>query len=322
MPGRFRLIARHDREALLLYLPLALSLAFVDHRIRRFARHPVTDFIPSVLQGTSGAPAKYRVLMPYTIDYLERHTRIDPYLVFLAVEFVAIVAAILALHVYLRHWYPAPTAVAGVFGAAALIPVMFVNQYALPDTFPDLCLFTLGCLFVAQQRDLALAAVLAIGMLNRETTGFLLVLWGLQRLAAGVTKETIARGAGLALIAFGVYAGVRWMRGYEPYRLLMLRENLEMLKVLPEGFDPYTRIAGYFWLVLFAPAAVLVVRAIKRSGSPVFFRSAFLTASLLLVVAWLFAAIIEVRVLMPIVPLLLPAVVYELSPVTREGTRA
>lgn len=81
------------------------------------------------------------------------------------------------------------------------------------------------------------------------------------------------------------------------------------MKVLPAGFDPYTRIAGWFWLVLLAVPGWFAVEAALRPGSPSFFRSAVATAGLLVLVAWLFAAIIETRVFVPALPLLLPGAV-------------
>ena len=312
IPVRLKLSGA-DRDAVLLYLPAALSLAFLDHRVRRFSTHVVTDFIPSVMAGSSGAPAKYRVLMPLLHDRLQRWTGGDPYIVFLSVELAAIYGALLAMHFYLRNWYGARPATAGVLAAAAMMPLTFVNQYAMPDTFPDLVLFTLGCFAVATRRDLALGAVLLAGMLNRETTGFLLLLWAADRIGSGGLRQHVVRGLALAGVVLCVYVSVRWLRGYESYRLFMLMENISMLKTLPAGFDPYTRVAGYFWLALFGPAAVFAVRGARRPDSPPFFKAALLTGGVLLIVVWLFAAIIEVRVLVPLFPLILPAALHHFA---------
>ena len=145
-------------------------------------------------------------------------------------------------------------------------------------------------------------------MFNRETTGFLLVLWALDRFASGVTREAVIRAAGLAAVVAAVYLGMRWARGFESYRLVMLPENLQILKILPAGFDPYTRVAGYFWLALFGPLTFFAIKAAGRPGAPPIFRASLMVGAMFFAVAWLFAAIIELRVLVPLVPLLLPAV--------------
>ena len=293
-----------------LYAALAIVLAFLDHRVRRFPQHVVTEYVPSVLAGTSGAPAKYRVLMPFTLDPLTRWTGADPYTLFLVVELVAIFLALAALHVLLRNWFSSRTSTAGVLGAAAFIPLTFTNSWAHPDTFPDLALFTLGCHFIAQRRAVAFASVLGIGMLNRETIGFLVLVWALEHWwrsrSTGATKTLVF----LVAVCAGVYVTLRWARGLESYRLVMIAENLQMLRLLPAGFDPYTRVAGYFWLVLFGPSTYFALRGLKRQGAPTFFRSSLVTASAFFIVAWLFAAIIEVRVFVPLVPLVLPPALY------------
>lgn len=308
-----------DRRALLLYLCVALSLAFVDHRIRRdaFRDHVVTEYIPSVIEGTSGAPAKYRVLMPYALDAAARATGQDPYLVFLWSELLFIAASLVMVHVYLRLWFTAGASIAGTLALAALLPLTFPNTWAHPDSFPDLFLFTAGCYAVAARRDGLLAGILIVGMFNRETMGFLLVLRLLDRPPGWRRPAAALPLVILGVTVVAVYVGLRWARGFEHYEMWMVPRNVEYMKVLPAGFDPYTRVAGFFWVVLLVPAAWFAWTAMRQPGAPSFFRSAAMVGALFVVVAWLFAAIIETRVFMPALPLLLPAAVGAFAPVGR-----
>jgi hypothetical protein len=298
-----------DRRALVLYICVAVSVAFVDHRVRRerFREHVVTEYIPSVIAGTSGAPAKYRVLMPYVLDGVARRTRADRYVLFLLSEFVFVAASLMVTHAYLRQWHSASAAAGGTFALAALMPLTFTNTWAHPDTFPDLFLFTAGCLAVVTRRDVLLAAILFVGMFNRETMGFLALLWARHRFPEWRQPQTSARAVVIFGVGAAVYIGLRWARGFEHYEMWMLSQNLESMKVLPAGFDPYTRIAGFFWLILVGVPGSLAFTAARQPGSPPFFRHAFEIAALFVVVAWLFAAIIETRVFLPVLPLLLPA---------------
>lgn len=300
-----------DRRAFILYVCVALALAFVDHRVRRekYRDHVVAEYNPSVIAGTSGAPAKYRVLMPYALDYVTKASGQDAYLVFLASEFMFILASLFATHIYLRHWYDPPAAASGTVALAALIPLTFTNTWAHPDTFPDLFLFTAGCYAVALRRDFLLAAVLLIGMFNRETMGFVALLWALHRRGEWRRRHTVLRGVLLFGVCGAVYVGLRWARGFEPYDMWMVGRNLDSMQVLPVGFDPYTRIAGFFWIALLGVPAWFAFVAARRPGAPAFFRSAAAIAALFVLVAWLFAAVIETRVFVPVLPLLLPAAV-------------
>ena len=304
-----------DRRAVLVYLCVTVSLAFVDHRVRReaYRDHVVTVYVPSVIAGNSGAPAKYRVLMPFVLDALTRRSGADPYLLFLGSELIFIFASLLMAHAYLRWWYPPAASTGGTLALAAFLPLTFTNSWAHPDTFPDLFLFTAGCLAVAARKDVLLAVILAIGVLNRETMGFVALLWLLVHRQEWRQRATQFRAAGLLAICAIAYAGPRWIRGFEHYEMWMLPRNLGYLDVLPPGFDPFTRVAGFFGILLLAVPVWLSWRAFRNPDSPAFFRSALLVALAFVVVAVLFAAIIETRVFTSVLPLLLPGAVAEFA---------
>jgi hypothetical protein len=90
----------------------------------------------------------------------------------------------------------------------------------------------------------------------------------------------------------------------------MLPENLRVVQLLPEGFDPYLRIAGLFWIALVAVPAGLSIWTIRDPEAPRFMRASVITAGALLVVSLMLAAIIEVRVLTPLFALLAPPVTW------------
>jgi hypothetical protein len=300
-----------DWRALSVYLCVAISLAFVDHRVRReqYRAHVVTEYTQSVIAGTSGAPAKYRVMMPYALEYVTGQTGADAYTVFLFSEGIFIIASLFMTHFYLRHWFPSATALAGTLGLAAFLPLTFTNSWAHPDTFPDLFLFTAGCLAVAARRDALVAVILVVGLFNRETMGFVALLWGLERLPEWRRRTTILAAGVIFGLSALVYIGLRVVRGFEHYEMWMVTKNWSYLDVLPPGFDPYTRIFGFFWIFLLAIPAWLAWSGARRPGAPTFFRNGVIIAALLTLIAALFAAIIETRVFVPVLPLLLPGAV-------------
>jgi hypothetical protein len=313
-----------NRRAVLVYLCVTVSLAFVDHRVRReaYRDHVVTVYVPSVVAGNSGAPAKYRVLMPFLLDALTRRTDADPYLLFLGSELIFIFASLLMTHAYLRWWYPPAASTGGTLALAAFLPLTFTNSWAHPDTFPDLFFFTAGCLAVAARRDVLLAVILAIGVLNRETMGFVALLWLLVHRREWRQRASQFRAAGLLAICAIAYVGPRWIRGFEHYDMWMLPRNLDYLDVLPPGFDPFTRVAGFFGILLLAVPVWLAWRAFRNPESPPFFRSALLVAVAFVVVAILFAAIIETRVFTSVLPLLLPGAVAGFARPREQGRAA
>jgi hypothetical protein len=303
-------LARVDAIAVALYLSVTLAVGFADHRMRRFPDHVITNYMPAVLAGTYGAPAIYRPLSPWLYTRFADLTGWTPLVSYLVFKGITIFSSLLAMHLLLRTWFSAATSLAGTLGVAALVPLTFTNSWSHPDSFTELLIFSIGCRLVARRRDWWLAVVLAIGMLNRETTGFLTLLWACDRWSERWHRQTWLKAAAYAGIVAGVYIGIRQLRGFEHYKYWMFWENLQVLHLLPSGFDPFLRVAGLFWLVLLLLPAILSIWAARQADLPSFMRCSIITAGAFLLVSWTLAAIIETRVLMPLFPLLVPTITW------------
>jgi hypothetical protein len=302
-------LAGADALALVVYAGAALALGFADFRMRRFPLKVVAEYIPGVIDGTYGAPAIYRVLAPYTTHYFSAWTGLDPLVGFLITRLLWIFASLVTIHAFLRVWYSPGASLGGGLAVAALLPLTFTNSWAHPDSFPELCLFTLGCLAVASRRDLLLYPVLALAASNRETAVFLVPLWAFVRWGTLRVPPFLAQLAGYTAVWALVYGGLRWWRGVQHYQYWMLDQNIGVLKILPAAYDPYTRIVAYLGLVFLAIPAWLAVKGARTPGTPPFFMRALPVAALFFVTCVLFSALAESRIFLPLVPLLLPAAV-------------
>jgi hypothetical protein len=303
-------LTREDRQAWLLYVAVAITIGFVDYRVRpgNLQTYPVTQYIPGVIAGTYGAPADYRVLSPFAIDLFARVTGLGPLLGYVVSRVLVIYAGLVVLHLYVRRFFPAGAAIAATLGAAALMPLTFTNGWANPDSPTELALFTLGCLLIAARRDAWFLVVLIVATLNRETAAFLVLLWGAYRLPGQWLKE-LPRFAALGLVWLSIYAGLRWLRGYHAYELWMFRENLDSLRPAPPAYDPYRRIFGWFWLILLVPPTVLAVRGSRLPDTPPFIRRTLPVFGAFVITCCLISKVIETRIFVPAIPLLLPGVV-------------
>ena len=295
-----------DAIALVVYAGAAVALGFSDYKMRRYPAWVVTEYIPGVLNGSYGAPAIYRVLAPYLTHYFTTWTGLEPVLAFVITRLALVYASLVAIHVYLRLWYSSSASLAGGLAVAAFLPLTFTNNWAHPDSLPELCLFTLGSLAIARGRDILLYPILVVAALNRETAALLVVLWASVRLGTLRPARFAATLASYTVVWAIVYAGLRWWHGFQHYQYWMWDQNLGVLSILPQGFDPYTRIVGYLGLVFVVIPASLAIKGARMPDAPPFFGRALPVAGLFLVICVLFSAVAESRIYMPMVPLLLP----------------
>jgi len=247
------------------------------------------------------------VLAPFAIHYFTEITGVSVVLCYVISRLIFIYLSLVALHVYAREWFPSGAATAGVLGVAALLPLTYTNGWGNPASFPELALFTFGCLCIARKQDLLFLIVLIVATLNRETAVFLVLLWGSYRLPDG-WRKALPRFAGYGLVWAAIYVGLRWLRGYQPYDLWMLKENVASLVPAPPAYDPYRRVFGLFWIAFLAIPTALAVRASRLPDTPVFMTRTLPVLAAFLVTCVLISKIIEARIFMPAIPLLLPGV--------------
>jgi hypothetical protein len=292
-----------------IYLVVTLATGFADLHMRPHAARAWTAYVPEVVDGTAEAPGRYRVLAPFLERGLERVSGLSPASAWYLTRLAWILAAYAAFHLYLRTWFEHSEAGAGTLLVAATVPLTFTNSWGHPDHFPELALFTLGCLAAARGADRAFAATLVVAALNRETAGFLVAVYAL---AGPMNRARLGRTALFGLLFLAVFGGLRAARGFALYDYWQLGRNLEFLALLPPGYDPYYRAYAWFVVALFGPLAWLVLTV--RRQLPWFPRHVPLVAIPFVVVAVTLSSIIETRIFTPLFPLLVPAVMFAVFP--------
>jgi hypothetical protein len=299
---------RKDLWCVLLYLSIAVATGFADLRMRAYPQLVVTKFMPDVVAGAEPAPGKYRVLVPFLNDYIARAVHVSAVNIWLATRLIWIFAACCVMHLYLRTWFTAEQALTGVAIMAATLPLTFTNSWAHPDHAAELALFPLAALAVARRRDALFALALPLAALNRETSVFLVLLYAV---AYPLDRSRLIRSAAFTVEWFGVYAGLRLVRGLSHYDYWQASRNWADLKIpLPAVYDPYYRTYAYFGLILFGP---MIYVALAGRPAPMFIRRALLVvAPAFVLVCFLFSNIIESRIFTPLYSLVIPSVIYAL----------
>lgn len=292
-----------------LYLAIATAIGYVDYQVRSYPEKAFTEYLPYALAGKAEPPAKYRVLAPQAYAALARLTHFQPVYTFVFFRWLCLVAAFVAGHFYFRTWFDSGGAVAGNAIIAALLPLTFTNSWANPDQFTELVLFTLGCLCIARGWTVAFAIALAVNAFNRETSVFLLPLFFF---AAPLSRRHVIVTAGLTALWFAIYAGLRWQLGYQAYDVWQFTRNLEFLKPLgARPAQPYYAFYGWFFLILAVPMFWLAARSWNAQPRVVRVATA-VVAPLFLVVSFIASSVIESRIFTPLLPLLVPGVLFAL----------
>jgi hypothetical protein len=306
-------VKRGDWLAIILYAAAAIATGFVDLRVRAYPDYAFKTYVPAVLDGSYGAPAIYRVLMPYTLDWLTRATGLPAAAVWHLSRLLLCAAAYLVFHWYLRTWFSPLEATTGTFVLAALFPLTFTNSWAHPDHFAELLLFTAGCAAIARGRDWLFAAVLILATLNRETSVFLVLLYAIAR---PLSTRHIGKTAAIGSLWLVLFAGLRVLRGFENYEYWQLSKNIEFLKLLPPPRDPYYRAYAWFGVVLAGP--LLAVALLRKAMPPLFIRRALWVVPMFGVVAFTISSIIESRIFTPLFALIIPAALFSLTYADRD----
>jgi hypothetical protein len=274
----------------------ALNYAFLPGEATLTARR---SFQAGILAHTIEAPDRYRFVLPMMIEgpiaVLQRSmSRNDAFDRAYAVFYVLALPAFLAsLFAYVRVWFPSEAALVGVLFVAATLPVaMRPNEYG-PHSFLEPTFISLALLCILRDRRLWLAVLVAVATLNRETGIFLVVLYALARpLNQQRAIVTVAYGA----IWLTVFIGLRLYAGDADRYWTVAKVFTSNLSQLPLTVFNVAALFGVFWW--FAAAGF--------RDSPTFVRRVAVVIPVYLAVIGVWGVWWEVRLLLPLLPLLLP----------------
>jgi hypothetical protein len=284
---------------------MSVASGFVDLRIRQYPDLPYTKFIPRVVDGTADAPERYRVLVPFTVNWIVDATGAPISAVWHVTRLALFFAAYVIFYSYLRRWFEHTPSLLGTALVAATLPLTFTNSWAHPDHIAELALFTGACAAIAANRAPRVALLLALATLNRETAAFLVPLY---LLAAPVSRHRVVVTILLGIEWLAIYAGLRMWRGFVHYDYGQFARNLQYLKLLPAPYDPYARAYAYFGLVLFG--GFLWLAFSHSAGRPLFMTRALWIVPMFAGVAFTVSSIVETRIFTPLYALVLPSVIF------------
>lgn len=262
-----------------------------------------------IIAGNADTPYQYRVLVPFTIEpafralsaYLPQTSAfLWSYLIY---DFVAIAFVLAGLFMFLKLWFTPEQSLMGTLFAGASMAFALRDHYFQPWSILEAGLFTLALLLMFRRRYWLLALVVLIASFNRETAVFLpltFLITARHRSASGPIpgrSRALLLAAGYFAIWLVVFAGLHLVRG-----------NAELVDTLSEiwavNINPAFAVKTATHLVLFLGAFwIFAILGLKRA--PDFLRRGALVVPIYLAFIAVFGIWLEVRLLMPLYPLLI-----------------
>jgi hypothetical protein len=271
-------------------------------RVEGPTRQARLDGHRGIVTRVTWAPERYRVLVPYSLDPMIRlASRWMPYekafgRVYAVFYLLSIAWMFVALHRYLREFFTLEQALVGVLAAASTLPMTLRYYDYSPYSLLEPSFFAIALVWIRQQRFASLAALLLIATLNRETAIFIIFLYFVT---VPLDRRHIQIGVGYLAIWATVFYAVRWYAG-EARRYFDLETtwhgNTHSVEQLVIAASSWVLLLGALWIY----AAMGVSRA------PWFVRRTALVFPVYLVTILVWGMWLEVRLLLPMYPVLLP----------------
>jgi hypothetical protein len=289
-----------------------------------------------MVTGSAPYAYRYRVLAPYAAEAVARlvqhlpvvRTRPTlPLLPYSELAFTsaysllnaaALITLLWSLGELLRRLFRYDLALLGVALAAMLVIFTFRDHFYHPWSFWEGAFFALGLLLIHRKQYLLFVVVNVLGLLNRETSVFLIVAFLFTALPSDVSKNSAAKALRSSELRFAVGNLGLWVVGFFTLHYLVGYK--------PSTFTVETAVAGnraHIWYSLILNTlfiglvSPLVLRGILLSP-PLIRRSAPMIPAylaLLLVLGYWW----EIRYWITLLPIVVPALVAAMASAQRPG---
>ncbi|MCK4512409.1 hypothetical protein KAW64_11755 [bacterium] len=252
-----------------------------------------------------------RVLVPLLARAAVHATRARYSTVFMAITVLSVFLLFVAYRQYLSNFMRPP--LADVLCLAIAYPLLWnyclLSTLYYPFDIPSVLLFVLGCHFLYRRDWLRYYPTLAVAITNRDVSGFLIVAFLVcmvgsmpPRRLAGHLLAQAALSVGVLLL-LAPFSGARTLSFLCEHLLANLRTVIGMVTFAEASLRDWGKLLlafGGTWLAL-----PFILR-----HQPHFIRRSLVVAVPLLVAAWLWAVIDEVRQYGELIPLVLTPVIY------------
>lgn len=241
-----------------------------------------------------------RVTTVYLADIVHRVTGLSLTLTYVLIDTLAIFLTLIATFVLLKHWLPPSYALLGLLYVGVILPLTYFLYWFHPWDRVSLLAWVVCILLLRSQRLLLFSITLALAVTIKYDIVLLPGLYFLAFSSRANWQRTALLTTAFFAIAFGVYFGLRVLRPGGFDRTVGLLEqvlrNLRVFRQEPLAYPP-----------LLALALPLCAGLVGLVYADRFVRACFGFGVLLLGALFLVSNFDELRALMPVLLLILPA---------------
>ncbi|UCC67845.1 MAG: hypothetical protein JSV79_12130, partial [Armatimonadota bacterium] len=283
----------------LVYLALGLTSAWVWSLLADVQSLPRWHM--DMVLGSAPAPNQYRPLTPWLAEGVARglvqlgaSPAVALFYAYLLLRGVVTGLGLFFFDRYLRVWFSGAGAASGALCLAAILP--FTYQRVVQESDPiNLLVFVLAFWAIARERDLALIPLVAVGTLNRETTAMIPALYLLARWGQRPGRDTAWKTAAIGGAWLAVYGALRLGYGSRDYYCDVLMWSQNWSSWVPTV--QVLLVFGALWVLAFLGA---------RHGGPTMLRRALWLVPPYVALHYVVAMADEVRLFLPLAPVLIP----------------
>jgi hypothetical protein len=276
---------------------MVVAQAYYLNTFRRFSQASL-QLHEEIINGIATSPYRYRILVPYTTDFLGRFVSVE--VAYMGYFFVSIFVFLLLINRLLNNYSRSSTSLLFTILFGALLPIYLKDHFYQPWTILEAILFTLSLFLLEKNRTFLLGVIIFIATLNRETGVFIIGMYGLYNIEKILDFKSIREKVVITtftLVWIFTYGFLRFILGNTEhissiYDLLI--SNLELRNILLT-INNWVFSLGILWFL--------------QSGDfltkdPLISRVRFIIPFYLLAIL-VFGVWYEVRLMLPVIPIFL-----------------
>jgi len=317
-----------DFSALILILSVSAVIAYgYFNRVDMPKFESRLELHNQIIAGTAPSPYRYRILVPFIGEVLTQGLSVvlsvkAAFLLAYAIyDLLSIFFLMVVLFFWLKTWFTRDQALIGVLFVAGTIPIALQDHYFQPWSLLEAGLFSVALVAIHRKHYWLLASLVVLASLNRETALFIplafLLTIDIKSLLHARSKnewQPILVFGGLLLIWAAVFWGLRYSLGSTSH--IVTIEGL-LARNTTKGSLFFTFVNGSLFL-----GGLWVFALLGFRYAPGFIKRVALIVPLYLLTVAVWGVWYEVRLLMPLYPVLVPLGLSYLYPQERKAMAA